>query len=147
MKAHNCRVGKTYRAPSTSSARQHNHVRPMASSFNRAGAGDKGTLHGWNPRIISKTAQAHQRDRIQRRTNDLYLNNPLSASAIETSVVNTIGSGLKPRPLPDFKALGKIGIDETMAREIAEQADREYKNFNRGLDTETTASDRRQAAH
>ena len=65
-------------------------------------------LRNWKPQSESAdSAMLREIGTIVPRSDDLVRNEPLAKSGISASVDSVVGSGLMPRPAPDWLALGK----------------------------------------
>jgi len=97
--------------------------------------GRKGrNLSGWN--VSSGDANTHLRDSVanlRADSFDLYLNNPVAVSAVNTETDNVVGAGIQPIPNFDREFLG-IESDEE-AKELTSAILREWELFTRTCDS------------
>jgi len=98
MAAHNM-------VPIRTSAIVDQHGRPMASGFDLAGtnplwdaAGNGRRMRGWNPGLTGpNSALIYAADTIRARCRDMIRKNPWAGSAVNSSVANVVGNGIKPQ--------------------------------------------------
>jgi lambda family phage portal protein len=97
--------------------------------------GRKGrNLSGWN--VSSGDANTHLRDSVntlRADSFDLYLNNPIAVSAVNTETDNVVGTGIQPIPSFDRDFLGITSDKE--AKELTSAILREWELFTRTCDS------------
>jgi len=84
--------------------------RPVTSAqytFERSAAKREGSMRNWIPRrLLSRSAESRDRERILERSIDLCQSDPNVAGIISGQADAVIGSGLKPYPAIDYELLG-----------------------------------------
>ena len=110
--------------------------------YNRAktqykGAGTGRNLGRWSMKKSAPDVVIKDLPTLRGRSDALYKNNSLARSAINKNLDNIIGSGMRPHPMPNHKALG---ISKKKAKKLGKQMLREF-NFvanSQNIDAERT---------
>lgn len=108
----------------------------MPTKVVNSGYGDGGAsrsrsaLRGYNPFKSSVKADVDTHlPTLRARSNDMFINSPLGASAINVSRMNVVGAGLKVSPKVDYRALG---ITPQEAKEWQRNVQREFALWAEG---------------
>ncbi len=104
-----------------------------APAISRTGGTYTGSMADWTPQRVNYREEGRQRENLSDRANDLVANDPHACSLIEAIDVNAVGPGLWPQSKPNYK---RLGITETQAADIAEQAEWEFELWNRRSDAQ-----------
>jgi len=86
-------------------------------------------LNGWHrpPGTSADAANLSETPMLRDRSRDLYRNNELAASVLDTFVKKVVGTGIRLQSRPDFVALG---VDQEQARELARRAERNWRRHH-----------------
>ncbi len=79
----------------------------------------RGTTSNYRPRRVhTQTGESAERALTQARAQDLYANDFAARSAVDSTAINAVGTGLMPQPRIPAK---RLGIGEDQAHDTAEQ--------------------------
>lgn len=106
-------------------------TKAVNSGYGDGGASrSRSALRGYNPLKSSVKADVDTHlPTLRARSNDMFINSPLGASAINISRMNVIGAGLKVSPKVDYRVLG---ISPQEAKEWQRNVQREFALWAEG---------------